>query len=354
MPDTGSAGWRRAGACLALLLLLTGLGLWLAGCGGGASTAARARAALPARWLHFRHIPGVVDLAGPRSDGRLAVAAGGRLFLLGRSGQPVPFARGSGGYSTALGPEPYIALATGTPVTGMHCSFGQNVIYALQPNAAPGVISISERGQARRFAILPGVRPDGITFDDVGRFGYRLLVTATARGGTTVFGVDCAGHVTVIASRAPRLEGGIAIAPRSFGSFGGELIAPDETTGRVWAIGPGGKASLVARSPLPSGGDIGAESAAFVPDGFSRSWAAYVADRGTPGNRHPGTDSILRLPGSELTRARARSADLIVASEGGAQTIVISCSATCTVRHIADGPAAAHIEGHIVFAPAPH
>jgi hypothetical protein len=296
----------------------------------------------------------VVDLTGPRADGQLTVAADGRLFLLGRSGQPVPFARGRGGYSTALGPEPYIAQAAGQPVTGMRCSFGKDVVYALKPNAAPGVIRISEQGKARLFALLPGVRPDGIAFDNVGRFGYRLLVTASAHGGTTVFSIDCAGHVTIIAPHAPRLEGGIAVAPLSFGSFGGDLIAPDETTGRIWAISPGGKASLVARSPLPSGGDIGAESAAFVPAGFRRNWAAYVADRGTPGNRHPGTDSILRLPGAELTEAGARPGDLIVTSEGGAQTIVISCSATCAVRHIADGPSAAHIEGHIVFAPAPH
>jgi hypothetical protein len=214
------------------------------------------------------------------------------------------------------------------------------------------VISIDKQGQARRFASLPGVRPDGIAFDDVGRFGYRLLVTATARGGTTVFGVDCAGRVTTIASHAPRVEGGIAVAPLSFGSFGGDLVAPDETTGQIWAIGPGGKTRLIARSPLPAGGDIGVESAAFVPAGFSRDWAAYVADRRSPGNRHPGTNSILRLPGAELTRAGIHAGELVVASEGGAQTIVIDCSATaCTVRHIADGPAAAHVEGHIVFAP---
>jgi hypothetical protein len=243
-------------------------------------------------------------------------------------------------------------MPTGRRITGLGCSFGKDATYALEPNGSPGVISIDKQGQARRFASLPGVRPDGIAFDDVGRFGYRLLVTATVRGGTTVFGVDCAGRVTTIASHAPRVEGGIAVAPLSFGSFGGDLVAPDETTGRVWAIGPGGKARLIARSPLPAGGDIGVESAAFVPAGFSRAWAAYVADRRSPGNRHPGTNSILRLPGAELTRAGIHAGELVVASEGGAQTIVIDCSATtCTVRHIADGPAAAHVEGHIVFAP---
>jgi hypothetical protein len=343
---------RRAGASFVLFLLIIGLDLWLAGCGGGPPAAARARATLPARWVRFLHVPGVVDLAGPRGDGQLMVAAAGRLFLLSMSGQPVPFARGSGGYTTALGTEPYIAMPAGGPVTRLGCPFGKDATYALEPNGSPGVISIDKRGQARRFASLPAVRPDGIAFDDVGRFGYRLLVTATARGGTTVFGVDCAGRVTTIASHAPRVEGGIAVAPSSFGSFGGDLVAPDEATGQIWAIGPGGKTRLIARSPLPAGGDIGVESAAFVPAGFSRAWAAYVADRRSPGNRHPGTNSILRLPGAELARAGIHAGELVVASEGGAQTIVINCSATtCPVRHIADGPAAAHVEGHIVFAP---
>ncbi len=352
----GSGRWtshsmRRAGTSLVLLLFLIGLGLWLAGCGGGSPAPARARATLPARWARFRHVPGVVDLAGPRGDGQLTVAAAGRLLLLSTSDQPVPFARGSGGYTTALGTEPYIAMPTGKPATGLGCSFGKDATYALEPNGSPGMISIDKQGQARRFASLPAVRPDGIAFDDVGRFGYRLLVTATARGGTTVFGVDCAGRVTTIASHAPRVEGGIAVAPLSFGSFGGDLVAPDETTGQVWAIGPGGQTRLIARSPLPAGGDIGSESAAFVPAGLSRDWAAYVADRRSPGNRHPGTDSILRLPGAELVRAGIHAGELVVASEGGAQTIVINCSAsTCTVRHVADGPTAAHVEGHIVFA----
>jgi hypothetical protein len=349
-----SRGWQRAGASFVLLLLLIGLGLWLAGCGGGQPADGTARVTVQARWVRFLHLPGVIDLAGPRGDGQLTVAAAGRLFLLSTPGQPVPFARGSGGYKTATGPEPYIAMPTAMPGAGLGCSFGPDATYALEPSSSPGVISIDAHGHARRFASLPAVRPDGIAFDDVGRFGHRLLVTANTPAGTTVLGVDCAGRVTTIASHLPRVEGGIAVAPLSFGSFGGDLIAPDETTGRLWAIGPGGTTKLIAQSPLPAGGDIGAESGAFVPPGFSRDWAAYVADRRSPGNRHPGTNSILRLSGAELTSAGVHAGDLVVTSEAGAQTIVITCSATaCTVRHIADGPAAAHVEGHIVFARAP-
>ena len=88
-----------------------------------------------------------------------------------------------------------------------------------------------------------------------------------------------------------------------------------------------------------------------MPPGRRARDAAYLADRYSAGNKHPGTNSILRLPGAELTRAGIHAGELIVTSEGGAQTIVINCSATtCAVRHIADGPAAAHVEGHIVFA----
>ncbi|HKB29369.1 MAG TPA: hypothetical protein VKD26_00860 [Streptosporangiaceae bacterium] len=330
------------------------LGLAAGGCATGPAAPAAsvtAGAARPAHWQPFRHVPGVVDLAPPRAGGALTVAAAGHLFLLAAPGRLVAFARGAGGYATATGPEPYIALATGAPVTAASCPFGADSTYALEPATAPGVISIDRRGQAHRFASLPGTRPNGIVFDGVGRFGHRLLVTASAAGGAAVFAIDCAGQVTTITSHAPRAEGGIAVAPPSFGAFGGDLITPDEITGRIWAIGPDGQARLVARSHLPSGGDIGSESAGFVPAGFGPDWAAYVADRRVPGNRHPGTDSILRLPGAELTAAGAGPGALVVASEGGAQTVAIACAATCTVRHIADGPAPSHVEGHIVFAP---
>jgi hypothetical protein len=286
----------------------------------------------------------------PRRDDRLIVAANGRLFLLGLTGALVPFARGAGGYSTVPGSESYVTLVTGEPATGTGCSFARDTLYAIEVGKAPGVISVDARGQARRIASLPGVAPNGIAFDDVGRFGYRLLVTAAVKGGAKVFAVDCGGHVTTVASHAPTVEGGIVVAPSSFGSFAGDLIAPDELTGRIWAIGPGGNAQLVARSPLASGQDIGVESGGFVPVGFNERWAAYVADRLTPNNRHPGTDNILRVSGAELMRAGVRAGDLVIAGEGGAQTVAIRCGRTCAVRHILDGPPTSHIEGHVVFA----
>lgn len=66
-------------------------------------------------------------------------------------------------------------------------------------------------------------------------------------------------------------------------------------------------------SGLLHGGDIGVESAGFVPPGFSAGDPAYLADRFSRGNSHRGTDSILRLPGQELISAGVRAGDLLIA-----------------------------------------
>jgi hypothetical protein len=291
-----------------------------------------------------------VDLAGPRGDGRFAVAAAGRLFVLSRAGALQPFGSGPGGYSTAIGPEPYIALAGNERVAGTRCSFRSGMIFALQPERPPGIIVIGADGQARLFASLPAtVTPTGITFDSTGNFGHKLLVTASNHASAAVLAIDCAGGVAAITTRAPAMEGGIAVAPASFGRYGGDLIAPNETSGRVYAVGPDGTVVTLAVSGLPHGGDIGVESAGFVPPGFGASDAAYLADRYSKGNRHPGTDSILRLPGSELIKAGVHAGDLLVATEASARTIVVRCANSCTVRYIAAGPAITHAEGHIAF-----
>jgi hypothetical protein len=230
------------------------------------------------------------------------------------------------------------------------CSFPSDATYAIEPSQSPGVFAVAGQGTASRFANLPsGARPNGITFDSVGRFGYRLLVTSADQGGTTVFAIDCRGTVSTITAHAPVVEGGIAVAPAAFGSFGGDLIAPDELSGRIFAVAPNGRTVLVARSHLASGPDTGTESAGFVPKSFGRRGMALLADRFSRGNAHPGTNSLLRLPATELIKAGVRPGDLLVAGEGGAQTIDVRCAKTCTVSHIADGPAVAHAEGHIAF-----
>jgi hypothetical protein len=107
-PGCDTATAPRAGVDLVCVRWLRNLALGVAtvtvaGCGGSPGRAGPP----PAAWVVLRHLPGVVDLAGPRSDGSFLVAAAGRLLVLGRDGTVSPFARGAGGYLTAAGTEPY-------------------------------------------------------------------------------------------------------------------------------------------------------------------------------------------------------------------------------------------------------
>jgi hypothetical protein len=287
---------------LAAIPLVTAAPLAIAACGGGATgkiTVANARNV--AGWVTLAHAARPLDVVGPRADGSLVLAADGRLSILSRAGVQRPFPSVHGAYRSPGGEEPYIALSRGG------C----------------------------------------IAFDSTGGFGHKLLVTINAGARTTVDAIGCGGTVTTITRTAPRVEGGIAVAPKSFGRFAGDLIAPSETSGQIFAVTPTGKSLLLANSGLPHGNDVGVESEGFVPAG---SVDAFVADRLTPGNPHPGDDVVLRLPAAGLTAAGVQPGDLLVATEGGALTDAVSCSATgCRVRFVAQGPSVAHIEGHIAF-----
>jgi hypothetical protein len=347
-PGRGSTSSTLRCAALALAAVATALGA----CGTSSSQRITAvSAATRARWTPAVRIARVLDLSGPRPDGTIVVAAAKRLALLSPSGAVQPFARGPAGYLNPGGEEPYIALSTGQRAAGAGCTFGSGTLYVLRLQKGPGVTAVDARGQVHSFASLPPSGfESGIAFDATGGFGHRLLVTATKGSRTAVYAIDCRGSVSTVTVSAPKLEGGIAVAPASFGRFAGQLIAPDENSGRIWAISPGGRSSLVASSGLAHGGDIGVESAGFAPAGLGRTSSALVADRRTPGNPHPGDDVLLRIGGPALIAAGVRAGDLLVATEGGAQTDAVSChGGSCRVRHVADGPSVAHLEGHIVF-----
>lgn len=294
-------------------------------------------AVAPAQWSTLVHIAGPVDVVA--SSNKIVVAADGRLRSLSPAGAVAGFANR---YRSPGGGEPYIAPSPGG-------CFGRGTVYALQVVGRAGVTAIGAGGRVRRFATIfaPGLL-DGIVFDTTGRFGHRLLVTVNKGTHTTVEAIGCNGRVTRLTTKAPRVEGGMAVAPKSFGRFGGDLIAPDEFSGRVYAITPSGRSLLVANSGLPRGQDTGVESEAFVPAGRKD---ALVADNLNPGNAHPGDNAILRIRAGALVAAGVRQGDLLVASEGGALTDTIRCTKrACTVRYVAAGPAIAHVEGHIDFA----
>jgi len=333
-------------------LLVIPLSVIFSACGAASIGRVTApRAVKLGRWTAGASVGRVLDLSGPRRDQTILVAAAGRLARLSPGATSAsPFATGAGGYSSPGGEEPYIALSAGTRARGAGCTFGTDALYALRLTNGTGVTVVSPGGSAHRFARLGGHGLEsGIAFDDTGRFGHRLLVTVTGGSKTTVDALDCHGAVTAITHDAPKVEGGIAVAPATFGRFGGDLIAPDEHSGRIYAISPDGRSQLIGDSGLPHGADLGVESAGFVPAGFGVGGKALVADRLTPGNPHPGDDVVLSLGAATLKAAGVRPGDLLIASEGGARTDAISCTSTCRVRYVADGPSVAHAEGHIVF-----
>lgn len=324
-------------------LAAAGMALMLASCGADAAPAQQVT------WQSFEQAPGIVDLAGPRSDGRLAAAVGGGLELFGGSRlTPFTSSSGAGAYAPPAG-EPYLAMTPKVRLPKARCSFHRDEVFAIGNNPVR-IVRITRSGAASNFAAPPSPFLSGITFDRVGTFGHRLLVTGMASGQTTLYAVDCRGRVRTITDHGPLVEGGIEVAPRRFGRFGGRLIGLDETHGPIYAFKPDGSAAIVATPSLPTGGDIGVESLGFVPP-LKPGGGAFLADRGVPGNSHPGTDSILRLTAGQLSSAGVRAGDLLVATEGGAETVVLRCrrGKGCAVRRIGQGPSVAHAEGHIAF-----
>jgi hypothetical protein len=312
----------------------------------GAAPAAHALAT----WTVAIPQPGALDVTTPRSDGRMVVAAAGTLSLL-QGTTLSPFARGPGGYTSSAG-EPYIALSKHRRVRSARCAFARDDVFAIEPGDNPSVIRITAAGKAQPFAsLMPGLFLAGLGFDTVGDYGYRLLVAATSGSDTSLIAIDCRGRAKVLAQTpSTHVEGGMAVAPRSFGRLGGRFVAADEDGGDLITFDRKGGAHTLVASGLPKGGDIGVESVGFIPERGPGSALALLADRGGQAEPHPGDDAILGVTVGDLLRAGARRGDLLAATEGGAQTIAVRCPRTCHVRHVADGPATAHAEGHIVFA----
>jgi hypothetical protein len=323
-----------AGSCFTLLA---------ASCGAGAAGAQEIT------WTPFQGAQGVVDLAGPRSDGRLVVAMGGGVQLFGGSGlRPFTSPTGDGAYVPSAN-EPYIALTPKVRLPKAHCSFHRDEVFAIGENPNR-VVRITRAGRASDFVVLPSPFLGAITFDRVGTFGHRLLVSGTEVGQSTLYAIDCRGRVRTLMDHGPNVEGGIEVAPRGFGRFGGRLIGLDEMHGPIYAFKPNGSVTTLATPSLPTGADIGVESLGFVPR-LKPNGAAFLADHGVPGAPHPGTDSLLRLTAAQLKSAGVGAGDLLVATEGGAETVVVRCRRRkpCSVRRIGQGPSVAHAEGHIAF-----
>jgi hypothetical protein len=302
-------------------------------------------------WEGWQPVPGVFDLGGPRANGSLLVAGSAALYTLTQAGDPKPFARGPGGYRDDPGAEAYLAVSPGQHVAAAGCDFVRDEVFILREHTPIGITRVDSTGsETGSFANVGVPSLNGIAFDTNGAFDHRLLVTGAVNGKTEVVAIDCTGAVQVVTKSAPVIEGGMAVVPPSFGQFAGDLIAPDELSGTIWAIAPDGTSKKLVDSGLPKGGDIGVESVAFVPPGFAKGGYLYYADRATPGNPHPGTDHVLRLSSDELVAAGVQDGDLLAATEGGASMIDVRCDpVVCKVTSVVATPTSAHGEGHLVF-----
>ena len=318
----------------------------------GAPAAVGAQPQAPPDWERWITLPGVVDIVGPRPDGSLVAAAGGKLFTVAADGTTAPF----GSYATDPGPESYIAMSPGLDVAaGPTCRFEAGDVFALELATPPiGLVHVTVDGRSGRFVDLPQAETlTGIAFDTTGRFGNRLLVAGRRAGRTILFSIDCRGRVTTLTDDAPPIEGGMAVAPQLFGDHGGDLIGVDEHTGDIVFIRYDGTNGVLIGSGLPAGADIGVESVGFVPPEFlQRGGTAYMVDRRSPGSPTEGTDGVWRLTEDVLRGVGIDNNDLMVATEANGQTVVVRCRMTCRVLPLGRAPGA-HVEGHITVAIGP-
>jgi hypothetical protein len=301
-------------------------------------------------WESAARVSGIYDVAGPLPDGRLLLATDHGLLRYDPATAAVDPV--STGYRPESGIEDYLALGSGLSVPGAGCSFPTSTAYLLQTKP-PAVVAVDLGGGAvTTLASVAGVDTlNGIAFDRSGRFGDRLLVSGPHAGSTVIVALDCRGAATQVTTSAPRLEGGLTVAPATFGVYGGALLAADEFSGSVIAIRAEGTSDLVAGG-LPAGSDLGPESTGFVPAGFGPGDFAYVADFDVGSGAHPGSGALLRLAAGDLGSAGVVDGDLLVADEGGGGTYAIHCGAAgaCSKpRFLGSAGALAHVEGHLVM-----
>jgi hypothetical protein len=290
-----------------------------------------------------------MDMVGPRSDGRFVVATYRDVRLLGPGRRLRTLAAG---LATSHEVEPHVALTRPQRVPGAGCAWRRDDVYMTGPAGHRQVFRIGAGGGARRFAPLPPDEvPSGIGYDDVGRFGHRLLVLAIRDNGSVLHGVDCRGRVSTIARHVEYAEGGLVVAPRSFGAHAGEAIAVNEYTDHVIAIRPDGTSGVLAVPPLPRGRDLGPESVGFVPAGLGAGDRVLVADRHFPDQPPHGNQAVMAIDAGRLRRSGVRAGDLLVATEARLRLAVVRCRPVCSSWIVARPNSVGHGESPIVFDP---
>lgn len=142
---------------------------------------------------------------------------------------------------TGLSVERYLAISPGLggfPVGYVFATVGQN-IYKVSPDGLTVTL----------FVNIPSMDTGetGITFDTVGTFGFKMLLT-DRRG--PVWSVDSTGVATQIGDFGVQIEGPL-VTPTTFGTFGGWLWGGNEFQDGVFAMSNTGTVQLVLHSESP-------------------------------------------------------------------------------------------------------
>lgn len=191
---------------------------------------------------------------------------------------------------------------------GVYCHTPDNRIVRLDRDGA-NLVTVAE--------LPPGASSDGaLAFDDVGRFGYPLLVATGGSGsdGGVVYAVRKTGRVQRIGSYpGPGGADELAVAPAGFGSVGGWCLITvddDPNGGMLVAVDPKGRLRtivpavgnsanpLVVVRPAPASRPAGGPAPGlYLADTTSRAvWFSPVAGfRGLTGAVIVGTEVDSKL-----------------------------------------------------------
>ena len=154
--------------------------------------------------------------------------------------------------------EKYLAVA---PIQSTAAGFTPRDVFITQ---GTDIFKFSG-GIVTPFATLgcPFSTHSSLTFDHVGTFGFKMIVTCE---NGPVWKVDGAGTVTPIAIVVSGgSTEGPAVVPLSFGPFGGQILVADDVNGQVHAIKNDGTVTLNVFNWV-SPDWLGAESVQVIPD----------------------------------------------------------------------------------------
>ena len=224
--------------------------------------------------------------------------------------------------------EVYLAVSQG------NAGFPKGYLYA---SAGLSVFEFTPTGSSWRvFSSPPGAsRISYVAFDTVGTWGYSLF--ALDDDGL-LWSIRADGAAKVLENFSNFGQGqhlkpeGIAVAPRSFGSFGGQLIITLQAADRVLAIPPNDTGRVVTIAQLPGEEP---ERVLVIPPGSDLYVASWVSGK------------TYRVPAADLS---GYVGSLMMITEGELEpfssfTVLQATGDNVTMTRLAAVPGSPHLEG---------